>query len=516
LQEKRNKNMNKKKLLVITLLIVTAIYYIPIIKSPLAPYDEAVILVGAERVLKGQVPYKDFLTVYGPAQVYTLAALFKVFGVSVTVERIYDIVIKTLLSLIIFLIINQLSSVTTALVGWAMSLIWIEYSYFHAYPVYPAVLFTFISIYVLLFYMKYDRPLYIILSAISIVVAILFRHDLGGLAAVVITLFLLFWLILSNQKSWGNFFVYIATGIITALPVIVYFLLFSDIKAAIYHLILYPLEIPAQQELPYPALSRSNLPFYVFPSALVFGVITSLILIKSKEYIMAAYGVLLISLIGIVFFNQIWARSDTIHLLPSALTGILLSPILLYTWSRMLLKSARLHMMFFVLFIIFFGITLSRPIMKKIKFLPYNYKIEVVNPNIERAKYPLISEDYKKVVAYVKRSTLKDENIYVGVKNHDKFIFNDAIIYFLTERNCATKYHELNPGHTTTLKIQEEIIKELKNNDARLVVLAVRDRYEDNLSGIDMKIDVLDNYISAKYEFREKFGLFEIWMKRNI
>lgn len=190
--------MNKKNLFLIILFIITAIYYLPIIKSPLAPYDEAVILVGAERVLKGQIPYKDFLTLYGPGQVYTLAALFKVFGISVTVERIYDIVIKSFLSLFIFLIIRLLSSNKTAIVGWTMSLIWIEYSYLHAYPVYQAVLFTFISVYLLLLHMKQQKNYFVILSAICIVFAILFRHDLGGLAAIAIAL------VLTLRKNNGH------------------------------------------------------------------------------------------------------------------------------------------------------------------------------------------------------------------------------------------------------------------------------------------------------------------------
>ena len=156
--------MHKKNLIIIVLLIATVIYYIPIIKSPLAPFDEAVILVGADRIVKGQVPYKDFLTIYGPAQIYTLATLFKLFGVSVTVERIYDIIIKSFLSIIIFLIIRRLASNKTAIIGWVMSLIWIEYTYFYVYPVYPAALFIFISIYFLLFHMEQEKTSYVVFS----------------------------------------------------------------------------------------------------------------------------------------------------------------------------------------------------------------------------------------------------------------------------------------------------------------------------------------------------------------
>lgn len=116
---------------------------------------------------------------------------------------------------------------------------------------------------------------------------------------------------------------------------------------------------------------------------------------------------------------------------------------------------------------------------------------------------------------YIKKNTSKDEYIYVGVKNHDQLVFNDPIIYFLAERNCATKYHELNPGHTTTLKIQEEMVDELKDKPVRLVVLATRKRFEPNPSSIDAKIDLLDNYISTHYELKETYGIYEILMKKN-
>src|SRR5260370_5472406 len=53
-------------------------------------YDEGLIVCGAERVAHGQVPYRDFYPGYPPAQFYTIAAVFRVFGRTLLAERVWD------------------------------------------------------------------------------------------------------------------------------------------------------------------------------------------------------------------------------------------------------------------------------------------------------------------------------------------------------------------------------------------------------------------------------------------
>ena len=60
-------------------------------------YDEGLALTGAMRVEAGQVPHRDFYANYGPAQFYILAGLFKIFGESLLVERLFDLLIKAAL-----------------------------------------------------------------------------------------------------------------------------------------------------------------------------------------------------------------------------------------------------------------------------------------------------------------------------------------------------------------------------------------------------------------------------------
>jgi hypothetical protein len=54
--------------------------------STLEP-DEGIVLRGAERILQGQLPYRDFFSFYTPGSFYLVASLFRLFGDSFAVAR---------------------------------------------------------------------------------------------------------------------------------------------------------------------------------------------------------------------------------------------------------------------------------------------------------------------------------------------------------------------------------------------------------------------------------------------
>ncbi len=503
----------KKNILLIVLAIITVIYYFPIMNLALGPLDEGFVLVGAEKVLNGQIPHIDFSSEYSLGQSGTLAVLFKVFGVNIMTERVYDIIIKSLLSLSIFLIIRFLTSNGPALVGWIMSLIWLQHSSFPGYPVYPSMLCIFISVYLLLFHMKEQKNYYVILSALLITLATLFRHDLGGYAAIAITIVLISRIILGVQ-SWTPLVLFIASGVMTGLPLIIYYFMNNALVYLYDDLIRLPLLMAEHQAFPYPSLSRWNLPFYVFPLVILTGAVSSVFFIIRKKDDMTTYAILFISLIGILLFNQARWRSDMAHIIPVALTGILLAPVLLdFLRKRLSLKTLSFRIVF-VLFIIFFGITLSKPIVvaKRIMTTSHDHLVKNISPDVERGKHWHVREDIRDKVAYIKNNTLKNDYIYVGVKNHDKFNFNEPLIYFLSERDSASRYYVLEIGFNNRPEVQEEMVNEFKNRPPRLVLLLGR----AHPHRIDTKVDILDKYISSNYEYKETYGLYEIWMKKTL
>src|ERR1700735_195041 len=60
-------------------------------------YDEGLVLTAAMRVAAGQIPHRDFYANYGPAQFYLLAGLFDLFGETLLIERLFDLLVKALL-----------------------------------------------------------------------------------------------------------------------------------------------------------------------------------------------------------------------------------------------------------------------------------------------------------------------------------------------------------------------------------------------------------------------------------
>jgi hypothetical protein len=62
-----------------------------LLRAPGPPMEEGFMLVFPERVLRGDIPNRDFLHLYGPGSLWALAGAFKVFGVSLVTERMFGL-----------------------------------------------------------------------------------------------------------------------------------------------------------------------------------------------------------------------------------------------------------------------------------------------------------------------------------------------------------------------------------------------------------------------------------------
>jgi hypothetical protein len=88
------------------------------IRRNVDPFDEGLMLQAARRVFQGELPYRDFLWPYGPAQPFLLAGLFKAFGVSLMSWRIVRALTNASVALVVYGLTRRVAPPRLALVGW--------------------------------------------------------------------------------------------------------------------------------------------------------------------------------------------------------------------------------------------------------------------------------------------------------------------------------------------------------------------------------------------------------------
>lgn len=83
------------------------------------PFDEGLMLQAARRIVSGQLPYRDFLWAYGPAQPYLQAALFRLMGVSLLQWRVEWVAACAGISVVAWLAVRDRAP------GWVAITVWL-------------------------------------------------------------------------------------------------------------------------------------------------------------------------------------------------------------------------------------------------------------------------------------------------------------------------------------------------------------------------------------------------------
>ena len=95
--------------------VLSLLYLLPFRRFTSMEPDEGIILQGAERILRGEVLYRDFFSYFTPGSYYLLALLFKIFGNSLLVARTALAVYGALYSVLTYLIARRVCSRWAAL-----------------------------------------------------------------------------------------------------------------------------------------------------------------------------------------------------------------------------------------------------------------------------------------------------------------------------------------------------------------------------------------------------------------
>lgn len=136
----------------------------------------------AERVMQGEVPYRDFLFNYTPGILWVNAFLMKAFGPTLIATRIGLFAFKLSTLIVLFYIARRLTNAWMALVPVGLTLSWLGYGQvFNVYPDQYLILIALLGLICILKYNETDRRSWIVWCGLATGAVLLFKHNVGVL-----------------------------------------------------------------------------------------------------------------------------------------------------------------------------------------------------------------------------------------------------------------------------------------------------------------------------------------------
>jgi len=511
-------------------------------------YDEALILVDASRVAHGAVLHRDFYANYGPAQFYILAGLFKVFGVSVLVERVWDTIVRAMIVTIAFLIVQRGGARREGLFAAGLVLIWLSFLGYYAYTVFPALLFALLGALCLLpIFEDRQSPPLLFSSGLCIGVTVLFRYDVGFYTFAAVTLvtagYVLSRPLPLGVRAAGLLRVllptYLGLGIV-CIPVAAAYVSNGILQDFLFEVIYFPAQAYRRMRaMPFPDLETLRavptqigvyLPFLVWLAAL-FTVLYSRRSPGSPEANAARHWImLLLGLLSALFYLKGLVRPALIQLALSIVPALMLSAMLLQAKrrspDRLPAIAAAWAGLFIVLLPTFVAaaqdgyamvqnaiwITQRSTWSAATADTPADIASCRPVPGLQRVACFEIDQARADAIRYVEAHTRPNDVIFVGLSRHDRILGNDLLFYFVGGWIPATKWHHFDSGLQSNKEIQTAMIGDLQAAKPPYVVLESEweDFNEPNESAVSSGVTLLDDFLRSNFQPVQVFGKLRV------
>ncbi|MBI3584939.1 MAG: hypothetical protein HY096_13465 [Nitrospinae bacterium] len=481
-------------------------------------WDEGVLLNGSLRTLEGESVYTDF-NGYPPGRYLLGAALFKIFGINISVIRIAVAVMTAVAVAMLYSIsLRVIPASFLAIIPSILFLVSPAVYYNRFYPI-----FTIFSIYVTCWYLIPTSPpiqkrgMKGVVLALSVILSLLFKLEIGmGIMIVSMTMMLF-------RGKFREFKYFIFTLVLTTLFLTFYYLRGIDIYSFLYDVYFHVFKIYNSWGNPFPSLFSLNLwknfntheifSVLLFYIPLIIYLLIFIILLRTPT-LRQAQGELRTSLAVILFFGiytynlVIWRTGfdNLIRCLPPAL---ILGSYLLYLFRIKLLEWTGerrfsyaiilILPLWFLYEMVFYGDFYAGSIgeMKK-THAPLL---------IERAANiytdPVEASWIKEITVHIKNNTKSEDTIFAIPLN--------SIWYFLTDRKNPTYYEWILPGTLKNGKEEMAVIEQLKKRMPVFVIyadIAIDNKEERRFSNY---APLVYNFIIDKYHVEKTVGFYQIW-----
>jgi hypothetical protein len=552
--EKRKKSLHN--ILLNSAFVFGGAYLILLLGMCLRPnmYDEGIVLTASMRVAAGQLPHRDFYAIYGPAQFYILAGLYRLFGESILVDRLLDLFFRALVVASVYTIASSYLRRSIAVFTSLVTLAWLFGLYYATagIAVIPVSLFNLISTGLII--AVFTRTISVrrmFAAGVLAGIATLFRYDTGiallGIHACVIAIGIRIRFkgkILNAFMS--AFWPYLPGFALVTLPPALYYLSVAPLHPLIYDVILFPSKYYHHaRNLPFPAItmkSFDNIVVYL-PIAVVgislYAVVADCL--RGRDYQASAQSdpkqqrlcgfLIAFGLLTFVMYFKGFVRIGVIQMYLAIIPTLLLTAALFqlrFTFSRPL--------RIFILFVV--SLSILAPVCCSLREMRDMYKqqsslLESMWSSVRGTRSTirttwcslgnaatrgicfLPEDDRIQTIEFIDSHTRPDQTLFLGVTRHDKIFANDNLTYFASQRLPATKWSEFDADLENRYDVQTQMLQDLEINTPPYIVLDSEfdTMNEPNDSSRSSGVTLLDEYLHKNYQYIQSFGRMAIWQR---
>lgn len=525
-----------------------------LVQLPILPFGMpgAKALNNATRILAGDVPYRDFWTMYAPGHFYLVAALFKLFGVHVWVQGVAGQLLMAIDGALLFMLTRRLGLAPRVawIVGFSFVLIHWGTKEITTYE--PVLMFLLLALNRVVRYAQGAGPRQLIVAGLFLGVGAWFKHDVSFHVALgAVTGLTIGWVLAAGRRpaAWVSPIGAVARvaggALVTALPVIA-FLAWKAGPDAWYDLVVFPAtDFRVVRGEPYPPLwpdwgvvmswmrhpsgleqmlavsgtlskwVMANMPQLAF-------VIGAVVLVRARRTLHPA--VMAVAALSLVSMGLFWASAhvqQNTNFSTMWVFSVLLGAL---AWAHAGLRP-RSRTAIASLFIVATGaflVTPARVVAELAYFWPGQTRWDLPRASgviVPQARYDILHP----IVSFIREHVPESEAIYVGLGRHDSIVISNQNFYFLAGRPIASRHNELHPGIADLEVTQREIIADLERLNVRCVVLwhfgwpkttmdAILAERRRSLPAVGST--VLDEYIAREFQELARYGEYSLmWRK---
>jgi hypothetical protein len=526
------------------LAVVAAVLFLVDSRS-LGVYDEGIELSAAMRIVAGQVIHRDFYYNYGPASVYMLAGLFRIFGQFAVVERMFGLFQAVTTALGIYFLLARCVGRKVAIAGLLGCLIWPGFLSWMTLCMLWSTLIVASSV------NESERRNGLLLGGVIAGVTFYFRYDVGLGVAIVHVLLLIAAQLVSEglrlsalKRGLADAGIYLIGFCVLALPLIAIYAARGVVHDCLFDIFIYSSQhYHAARKLPFPRIRRGDfedIVVYLFPVLLACSFLQAaqFLLRERTEREPTAYrrwaGLLLsFGAIGTLMYMKAWVRLGAGTLFLCSANCLVLCA-LLFGCRRSLHSVTKGVVYLMIAIFVLAGISERR------HYLAYQASHRslmlgwVQSPNVQaplgvfhqwcnadnassRAFCYFPDDDHIQMIEYIDAHTSSTDTLYVGLPRHDRINIDDNLSYFAAQRLPATKWTHFDPFLQNSLPVQSEMVSDLAKNKPPYIVLDSEfdQDLEPNGSSVSTGVHVLDDYIQLHYVPIERFGELSILRIRD-